>query len=113
MMSFASDRDFNGTLMGCSYFLVVSNLEKIWKMLEKRPFFRVDIRPNWKNTSRADMAGLWSSIFLLVTRVYGDFMQSKPIRYSKNKSPLQILGYGIAINRLQVGKLYIRSLSCK
>ena len=36
------------------YFFMGSNLEKKWKILEKR------IRPDWGNTARADMAGLGS-----------------------------------------------------
>ena len=31
------------TPMGGSYFLLGSNLEKFWKILEKRPFFRADM----------------------------------------------------------------------
>ena len=40
-------------LFGGFYFV------KIWKILEKRPFFG-RIRPDWGNTAWADMAGLGS-----------------------------------------------------
>ena len=69
------------TPLSGSYFLWGSILEKKWKILEKRPFFR----PDWGNITRADMAGLGS------IGLKRGFYQPDPINICRCKLDYRVL----------------------